>query len=468
MFHSCHAFLDRQKDTLVESASEEEHRGRLLTTNVRQISQSLSQTQNRTYFEPQKCGRKCLTTEDENKDACSGIDLVRNATKVSVKSIVSGIVARKRQQDGFEPSMSWVKRFLHDQGYKVRATQTDRTVTDEEVIQGANEFYGVLKSVAATKKVEKQWTFNMDEFFCSLSSCGSGWKWTWHRADDERAVAVRQCKLGFTCSVLSNAAGEIVLLQTIWKGLTAQVHAAGTHQKIYQDHRPDSHFQNGDTFNRWVQRFLVVLENKPQDVTAVLIIDQAEQHKCETLSNAGVCCVAVPKKQTHIFQPADQFIIAGIKAGTTAAWNKWVQQLFTANDVEEAVKHLQISTLSSLRSQKFSFLGQAIDKISLEQVTRSWQITGILKALFDEGEDGDYINSAQYEGVPSIEEVQPIMLDHKSMMPILDEIQPAEAPADVQEKKIGRPKRLRDEDIVVDWIFHSKNIIRPLGRPTKR
>eukprot|EP00760_Papus_ankaliazontas_P039918 PhM_4_TR9810/c0_g1_i3/m.21859 len=162
---------------------------------------------------------------------------------------------------------------------------------------------------------------------------GSVWKSTYHMASDRRPIAVSQTKLGFTAGVISNAEGEVLFLHLIWKGETSAVHAHVCDDLLLQDHRKYSHFQNAETFQRLCNELLLrVTTEKAKhgmyDVHPVLIIDQAEQHKMDTLIAAGFHIVLIPKKLTHIFQPADQHIIANIKSQSQNEMSKWRTDLF--------------------------------------------------------------------------------------------------------------------------------------------
>eukprot|EP00760_Papus_ankaliazontas_P008721 PhM_4_TR13916/c2_g1_i5/m.39951 len=109
---------------------------------------------------------------------------------------------------------------------------------------------------------------------------------------DPRPVAVKQTKLSFTAGVLTNAAGEVVLLQVIWKGLTTQIHVDIQHDKLLQHHRGGSHFQNTETFSALCQdiarRFTTLRQEKRAfDVVPVMILDQAANWNARTAPAAS-------------------------------------------------------------------------------------------------------------------------------------------------------------------------------------
>ena len=314
----------------------------------------------------------------------------------SVSRIARGTVRRCRkgliEAGVMNLGLTWAKEFMKRHGLKVRATQTDRTVTVEEVLKGKKTFYGQLHKLRddATKKYADWATFNMDEFWSSLdlgSLSGSAWKWTWHYADDPKPVSVAQTKLGFTASILSSADGKLHSLQMLWKGSTPASHATGSDPMIFQDHREDSHFQDEDTFNRWSVDFVkrwhaLCAERGEYDVTPILIIDGAPQHKYQILLDAGVKVVQVPYKQTHVFKPADQWIIAMLRSHVLQGWNEWVEEVFAENDVLYAVQQIITNSAPQIRKKKFELFSAALRKVTVNCVVDSWERTGILRELF--------------------------------------------------------------------------------------
>ena len=107
--------------------------------------------------------------------------------------------------------------------------------------------------------------FNMDEFFVRLAESGT---WTWQRCQvgDKAAVAVEDCRLGFTCSVLTSSSGQLHLLQVIWTGTTdavhAKVNASTVDNRTNQQHRKESHFQSGETFAIWLKVFINIVRKE--------------------------------------------------------------------------------------------------------------------------------------------------------------------------------------------------------------
>ena len=95
------------------------------------------------------------------------------------------------------------------------------------------------------------------------------------------------------------------------------------------------------------------LERNEFDVTPILIIDGAPQHKCQILLDSGVKIVSVPFKQTHVFQPADQWIIAMLRSLLLQGWSDWVEEVFANNDVQHAVSVIITNSAPQIRKKKF-------------------------------------------------------------------------------------------------------------------
>lgn len=95
------------------------------------------------------------------------------------------------------------------------------------------------------------------------------------------------------------------------------------------------------------------------DSRALLVRDAAPQHADDgQLDDNGVRVVVIPKNMTHVFQPADQFVIASIKALTQVAWDNWVEEVFSRNSNDTAIAQLTISNLPTVRKRKFAFLAE--------------------------------------------------------------------------------------------------------------
>ena len=235
----------------------------------------------------------------------------------------------------------------------------------------------------------KEFVFNLDEFAVVLGSCK---KWTWHPRAHVGGVAIRSSKECFTCTVVTSADGSLVELQIIWKGATDLVHANTNirHPKIYQDHQPASHFQNGATFARLASRLIdhvkALRRNRGQpSAPAIVLVDAAPQHSGDFgFSAANIRVVEIPKKMTHIFQPADQYVIAGLKRKMSVAWDAFVEQQFAQHSTDVAIAELKLSNKPMVRSRMYSFLASAVDELGSAAVFSSWEVTGINRAMWTE------------------------------------------------------------------------------------
>ncbi len=129
--------------------------------------------------------------------------------------------------------------------------------------------------------------------------------------------------VGLSCCVTTSASGELVVVQLNWKGATNACHARTDkqHPKLHQDHQPNSHFQNEDTFARYLERLGQHAAHLKVQLgftgKAVLLADCAAQHWSATTqsaaTNANLVMEPIPAKTTHVYQPADQFVICALK-----------------------------------------------------------------------------------------------------------------------------------------------------------
>lgn len=161
--------------------------------------------------------------------------------------------------------------------------------------------------------------------------------------------------------------------------------------RIWQDHQETSHFQNGDTFERWFKKLvpLVVARRGDEKVPIVLILDAAEQHKTDAvkalMKEHNIIVVGIPPKMTHVFQPADQFIICNLKAYVQSAWFSYVQSIFrTESTYTDAVRTMYTTSAPVVKVRKYEFFREALAKFSLDRATvlASWAKTSILETCF--------------------------------------------------------------------------------------
>ena len=127
-------------------------------------------------------------------------------------------------------------------------------------------------------------------------------------------------------------------------------------------------------------------EGLPVDEPAVLILDAATQHITTGagLTEMGITVVDIPPKQTHCFQPADMFIISGLKQAACKAWGRHVSELFSSDSVEDATAAMLSTRMKVRRDRKYRYLSEALGRLSKEQVQKSWVAAGIIRAIWKE------------------------------------------------------------------------------------
>lgn len=109
-----------------------------------------------------------------------------------------------------------------------------------------------------------------------------------------------------------------------------------------------------------IQHVASIRASFPGETTqALLISDAAPQHSdVGTLEANGIRVVVIPKNMTHVFQPADQFVIAGLKAQTQVAWDNWVENIFAQNSTDQAIAELTVSHMPTVRKRKYALVAE--------------------------------------------------------------------------------------------------------------
>ena len=271
-----------------------------------------------------KRGRKEIVTPSEKEEINLAFDLLRapkQGESVSAReygSITRGIVEKHRPAiliaHGGPAVLDrhYARYWLRKQESRgVRAETTDRLVSDQDLVNASGPFYADLKSKGAG--CPRELMINADEFFVTL---GRNRKWSLQRRSEGKYVTIRNVKAGFTASAITSAAGEIIKLQLNHKGDSNAVHAAPDeeHPRIFQTHQPVSHFQNAQTFSVLLNHVIEyvnnyrVCNNCPNQF-AVFLLDAHGSHWTDgneqMLAGANIRTVPIPKKMTHIWQPAD-------------------------------------------------------------------------------------------------------------------------------------------------------------------
>ena len=117
---------------------------------------------------------------------------------------------------------------------------------------------------------------------------------------------------------------------------------------------------------------------------ALLIIDEATQHSGtdEILLGSSCYVVRIPKKMTHVFQPADQFVISGLKQRAIQLYNDDVSRIFARSDLNSAISNVICTSRTLCREKKVSYIVQAMQELPQAQIMASWEITEIPVVLF--------------------------------------------------------------------------------------
>ena len=286
-------------------------------------------------------------------------------------------------------SLSWAKDWMKQNNIRVRHATSDRTVTPNEVVEASKTFFSQLESYK--NRCEKGLVFNTDEFFVCLGLGQANATWTWERIDpgESRTISVRREKQGFTCNVLSSAAGEIKMLQFIFQGTSRVFVNVGSDPRVLQCAPKGSHFQDASTWATFLSRFKERLASEREAMKkpvapALLIIDEATQHSGtdEILIGSSCDVVRIPKKMTHVFQPADQFVISGLKQRAIQLYNDDVSRIFARSDLNSAISNVICTSRTLFREKKVSYIVQAMQELPQAQIMASWEITEIPVVLF--------------------------------------------------------------------------------------
>ena len=285
-------------------------------------------------------GRNEFLTGAESAALVEACEALRRAGKSltadEVCNMAIGIVDRDSQRRGLlaincGPALfgtTWGNNWLRKNKFNTSHAATDRVISPDKIREDGAVFKQLLGNISRRHTLDSRLCFNMDEFFVQMDANRT---WTWTRVVPGQPIPIGTKKLGFTMSITTTAY-EVVLVQIIWRGKTDSVHVeTAQNETVHQMHRADSHFQNGQTFEQWSKLLLDKIqairdrEHIPDDVKAILILDQAPQHiEINDARWQDLVHVAIPKKQTHIWQPADQWIIACFKKYLKACWKGYL------------------------------------------------------------------------------------------------------------------------------------------------
>ena len=304
------------------------------------------------YFLPSSRGPKPLLNQENQRTLLSLTERLRShgwsVTAQRFRFLARGVV-RRSHGDGFvEPvpglhafSVPWASAELRRLGFNRRAATTDRTVAADLIVAAGATYFARLRELQQAHQFHRSLIFNVDEFFVLLHDNS---RFTWEKVAKgaKKNIAIAEDKLGFTCSVMTSMAGEVSCLQLNWRGKTADVHAKveNPSDKIFQSHRPESHFQNCSTWRSFIEFFLQKLVPIRQSVQqacglaalppVLLLSDRAPQHTAvKTMFPATAEWLhemAVPPAMTHVFQPADMLVIAHLKQRASLEYAKWLEE----------------------------------------------------------------------------------------------------------------------------------------------
>lgn len=160
----------------------------------------------------------------------------------------------------------------------------------------------------------------------------------------------------------------------------------------------------------------------------------------ERLKAANCALVQVPPSQTHVFQPADQYIIKSIKDQARKVWDEWLSELFQENAITDAVKEMTATSHPLLRKRKVDMVLTAVQSPSQSAIVESWAVCGILRVMY--GHVGRH--PVLYD---VYEEAALLEIDANATLPPLDdedELQGVQTTVPVATKgaaKRGRPRK---------------------------
>ena len=119
--------------------------------------------------------------------------------------------------------------------------------------------------------------------------------------------------------------------------------------------------------------------------TICLILDAAPQHNFEGMADIcmehNIIIISVPEGLTHIYQPADQYVIACLKSKAQSMWNEFVSDIFSSHEPDSAIAKV-FTSQHIARQRKYSFLAKAIDDLSESSILASWDATGIRREMW--------------------------------------------------------------------------------------
>eukprot|EP01063_Lacrimia_lanifica_P040967 TRINITY_DN9454_c0_g2_i1.p1 TRINITY_DN9454_c0_g2~~TRINITY_DN9454_c0_g2_i1.p1 ORF type:complete len:305 (-),score=69.90 TRINITY_DN9454_c0_g2_i1:574-1488(-) len=148
-----------------------------------------------------------------------------------------------------------------------------------------------------------------------------------------------------------------------------------------------------DTFNEWVDVFITEVDKDRDSLSmpnarAALLLDHASQHMSDDtkakFAAANVGVHYIPRSQTHVYQPADAFVIAGVKRGVSREWETELSSTFARLGVTDAVEACTRMTAAARRALLYKCMAKALDGLGTGVLETSWAKSGALRAMFTE------------------------------------------------------------------------------------
>jgi hypothetical protein len=171
------------------------------------------------------------------------------------------------------------------------------------------------------------------------------------QAGGKKNIALRQPKQWFTCSGCTAANGDILLMQLVHKG-TPRVYVEGyaDKEKALRCCNAESHFETAATFKEWNDRFMEAGQQKEVGPKSASTADYRAGAPTQAV-------VKVPPAQTHIFQPADQFIITNVKTKAEEEFKRRIAVWFKQDNVDDKAMNAQSVPLQRRRRVEFVVRG---------------------------------------------------------------------------------------------------------------
>eukprot|EP01063_Lacrimia_lanifica_P041395 TRINITY_DN9645_c0_g1_i7.p4 TRINITY_DN9645_c0_g1~~TRINITY_DN9645_c0_g1_i7.p4 ORF type:complete len:234 (-),score=81.19 TRINITY_DN9645_c0_g1_i7:516-1217(-) len=102
------------------------------------------------------------------------------------------------------------------------------------------------------------------------------------------------------------------------------------------------------------------------------------------LAAANVTMLFIPRSCTHVFQPADSFVIAAFKKYVAVAWDSRLQSCFARLDVADAVEATTKMTAAARRLMLYECMAEGLANVKPNTLEASWAKSGAMRAMFGE------------------------------------------------------------------------------------